>query len=307
MAGRIFVSGAAGFVGSAVVAELVSRGYAVNALTNRRAMADRAGVRGFGGGLFDPAGVDAAMEGCAAAVHLVGIIFQKPGVGATFQHIHVDGTQAVVDSAKRRGVRRLIHMSALGTRADARSDYHKTKFAAEQIVEKSGLDWTIIRPGLIHGPGGEFMQMEARWSRRTAPPFLFMPYFGAGVFGLGGAGRLQPVYVGDVARAFVDALEKPQTVGQIYPLVGPDRFSWPEFHRVCAMEIVGLKRMVMAIPAWKGLLLASILPSSLLGFNRDQVLMSQEDNVADAARFPGDFGWTPRAMIPSLREYAGQL
>ena len=72
------------------------------------------------------------------------------------------------------------------------------QYHAEQDVRASGLEWTIIRPSMIHGPGGEFMNMEARWARRTAPPFLFMPYFGAGMFGRGGAGALQPVYVGDV-------------------------------------------------------------------------------------------------------------
>src|SRR5262252_7117141 len=109
-------------------------------------------------------------------------------------------------------------MSALGTRPDAVSTYHKTKFAAEQYVRGSGLDWTIFRPSLIHGPKGEFLQMEAKWARYAAPPFLFMPYFGAGPFGTGGAGKLQPVYVKDVARAFADALSNRKTIGEIFPI-----------------------------------------------------------------------------------------
>ena len=307
MPGQIFVTGAAGFVGSAVVDELLSRGYGVNALTNTRPLRDRPGLHGFAGGLFNPAAIDAAMDGCDGVIHLVGIIFEKPTMGATFDRIHVQGTNAVVEAAKRRGVSRLIHMSALGTRPGAVSTYHKTKFAAEQIVEKSGMDWTIFRPALIHGPGGEFMEMEARWARHTAPPFLFMPYFGAGLTGFGGAGLLQPVFVGDVAHAFVDALERPNTVGEIYPLVGPDRFTWPEFHRACAKEIVGHTRLVMPMPRWVAMILASVLPSSLLGFNRDQIQMSQEDNIADPGKFTREFGWTPKGMVPTLHEYAGRI
>src|SRR5947207_2723585 len=83
-------------------------------------------------------------------------------------------TKAVVDAALRNGVRRFVHMSALGTRPGAVSAYHKTKFAAEQYLRHSGLDWTIIRPSMIHGPRGELMQMEAAWARYKAPPFLFM-------------------------------------------------------------------------------------------------------------------------------------
>jgi NADH dehydrogenase len=198
-------------------------------------------------------------------------------------------------------------MSALGVRAEAVSRYHKTKYLAEQYVRASGLDWTIIRPSLIHGPRGEFMQMEAKWARGAAPPFLFMPYFGAGAFGRGGAGKLQPVYVGDVARAFVDALEKPQTIGEIYPIAGPQEFTWPEMHEVAARSIVGRRRWVMALPAWYAKAITYIAPGALLPFNRDQVIMSQENNTTDLAKFKSDFGWDPKPFEPTLREYAPQV
>ena len=71
-------------------------------------------------------------------------------------------------------------------RPGAVSDYHTTKYRAEQYVRESGLDWTIFRPSIIHGPGGEFMRMVAGWARGTKAPYFFMPYFGAGVTGLGG-------------------------------------------------------------------------------------------------------------------------
>ena len=306
MAGRVFVTGGSGFVGSAVIDELLSRGFQVNALVTRRKL-DRADVQSISGGLFDDRALNEGMRGCDAVIHLVGIIMQRPSQGITFDKMHFQGTRRVVDAAKRNAVKRYVHMSALGTRRDAISDYHRTKYQAEEYVRGSGLDWTIFRPSFIHGPRGEFMQMEAKWARRKAPPFLFMPYFGAGAMGRGGAGQLQPVYVDDVARAFVDALEKPNTIGEVYPLGGPDVVTWPQMHHVVSEAIVGKKRRAVAIPAWYAKAITHVVPGPLLPFNRDQVIMSQEENTCDLSKFVDDFGWTPRAFAESVRSYAKQL
>jgi nucleoside-diphosphate-sugar epimerase len=309
---RVFVTGGSGFVGTAVIEELVARNHSVNALVNRHGLKAGGGAaREAKGSLFDPVALDEGLRGCDAVIHLVGIIMEKRSRGVTFERIHYQGTVSVVDAARRNGVRRFVHMSALGVRPDAVSDYHKTKYRAEQYLRDSGLEWTIIRPSLIHGPGGEFMRMEAMWARKRAPfpvGFMpFMPYFGAGKLGFGGAGRLQPVYVKDVARAFVDALENRRTVGEVYLLGGPDQLTWPELHRTVSQAVVGRRRWVMPIPVWAGKLYAAIGVAPLLGFNRDQVIMSQEDNTADITKFRQDFGWEPQPFEPSLREYARQL
>ena len=308
MAGRVFVTGASGFVGSAVLEELLSRNYLVNALARRgelQVAGDR--VAPVKGDLFDRAAMDRGAAGCDAVIHLVGIIMEKPAGGVTFERTHVEGTKAAVDAAARNGVRRYVHMSALGSRPNAVSRYHQTKYRAEQHVRTSGLDWTIFRPSLIHGPRGEFMRMEAKWARRRGAPFLFMPYFGAGAVGRGGAGKLQPVYVKDVARAFVDALENPKTVGEIYPLGGGEVLTWPDLHRASAEAITGKRRWVAAVPAWYAKLLAKVTPGAMLPFNHDQVVMSQEDNTADVTKFKDDFGWEPGAFREVLPTYAKQM
>src|SRR5688500_10556620 len=309
MAGRVFVTGASGFVGSVVVDELLARGYSVNALVNRRGLKDNRGgsVREVKGSLFDAAALDEGVRGCDAVIHLVGIIMERPSKGVTFERIHHEGTVRILAAAQRNGVRRYVHMSALGTRPGAVSNYHKTKYLAEEDVRASGLDWTIFRPSMIHGPGGELMEMEARWARRTAPPFLFMPYFGAGLLGRGGAGKLQPVHVGDVARAFVDALTNDKTIREVYPLGGPDVVTWPQMHAIASRAIVGKPRLTLPVPAWYANGLTYVVPRALLPFNRDQVVMSQEDNTCDLSKFVDDFGWTPRPFEPSLREYASKL
>lgn len=310
MASRVFLTGGTGFIGSAVLKALLDRqGLTVAALVREGAL-DAAGprVEVFRGDVTDPAAVQRGMAGCDAAIHLVGIIAERPGKGVTFQRIHVEGTRAVVEAAGRAGVRRYVHMSALGARAGADSDYHRTKWQAEEIVRQSGLDWTIFRPSMIHGPEGEFVQMAAAWARRRAMPYLFMPYFGKGLTGFGGAGLVQPVYVGDVARAFAEAaIDRPEAIGKTYDLVGPDRMTWPEMYGLISEAAVGRRRLSLPVPAWYAKALAAVAPRSLLPFNRDQVIMSQEDNTGDPAPLARDFGWQPRPMREAMREYAGEL
>jgi NADH dehydrogenase len=308
MASRVFVTGGSGFVGSAVIDELVGRGHSVHALVNREPVHDRDGrVRSFPGGLFDAAALDAGLAGCDAVIHLVGIIFERPGKGITFERMHFEGAKAVIDAAKRGGVRRFLHMSALGVRANAASEYHRTKWKAEEQLRNSGLDWTIFRPGLIHGPRGEFMQMEAAWARKNKMPFLFMPYFGRGVLGFGGSGLIQPVYVKEVARAFADALEKTNTIGQTYEIAGPDRMDWTTMHRLVARTLTGKPRATLPVPAWYAKALTFVVPQALLPFNRAQVIMSQEDNTCDLRKFESDFGWSTQKFDATLLGYKDQL
>jgi NADH dehydrogenase len=307
MAGRVFVTGGSGFIGSAIISELLSRGHTVNVLVNRgKVSVTDPAVREVRGDLFTSSALDEGLQGCEAVIHLVGIIMERPAKGITFERIHFDGTRAVVDAARRNSVSRFLHMSALGTRPDAVSEYHRTKWKAEEYARGSGLDWTIFRPSLVHGPGG-FMKMEARWARKSAPPFVAMPYFGKGLLGLGGSGLLQPIYVNDVARAFVDAIAKPQTIRKTYDVAGLELFTWPQFHAAAAQEIIGKSRLTAALPAWFAKMLAGIGLGPLLDFSRDQVIMSQEDNTADLKAFETDFGWAPRSFQVALKSYATQL
>jgi NADH dehydrogenase len=303
---RIAVTGASGFVGSAVIDELFRRGHHPVALRRSGSKPLRNDIDTVHGDLFDD-GVDIVVRNADAVVHLVGIILEDRAKGVTFQRLHVDGTDQVIRAMQRAGVRRLIHMSALGTRSDAAAAYHQTKWLAEERVRSSGLDATIVRPSLIHGPRGDFMRMVAMWARGKALPFLFMPYFGRGLLGLGGAGLLQPVHVDDVARVFVDCVEQSDTGGQTIEIGGPDRLTWPQLHRVSARAIVGRPRMVAAIPVWWAKVLTAIVPEQLLGANRSQVLMSQEDNTCDIAPLVARFGWTPRGFEASLAAYARSI
>jgi len=301
---QVFVTGATGFVGSAIVEELLRRGYAVTALVHRGELkAGQGKVRVVRGDLFSPAALDEGLGGADAVIHLVGIIRENPRAGMTFDRIHFQAASNVIDAAKRVGVRRFLLMSALGARADAVSNYHKTKFAAEQYLRDSGLDWTIFRPSLIHGPAGEFLKMEAAWARGKKPPFLFMPYFGGGVLGTNRKTSVQPIYVNDVARAFVEAIEESQTIGQTYAIGGKQRLTWPEMHHIAAEVFTGKRKVAIPIPAWYARLLTYVVPGKLLPFTRDQVIMAREDSTADMGKFIADFGWEPGGFEETLLGY----
>jgi NADH dehydrogenase len=235
-------------------------------------------VKVFKGDILDPASLEPGLAGVEAVLHLVGIISE---VGdSTFENVHTTGTRNVVQVAGRAGVRRFVHMSALGTKPNAQARYHQSKWAAEEIVRASGLEFTSFRPSLIYGPGDHFVNLFAkiiRWS-----PIL--PIFGEG------EAKFQPVPVETVANAFVKALAEPRSVGETIDLCGPETFTLPELLDEI-LRGMRRKRMKLHIPLavarGQAAMLEFIFPrllSKAPPLNRDQLLMLQEDNVGDPQR-----------------------
>ena len=145
---RVYVTGATGFVGRAVIQALRAEGHVVRCLVRRGSEADLHGFEAIerveGDILGPPGSLEAGMAGCDTVIHLVGIIREHKSRGITFDRLHRVGTNNVLAAAAAAGVRRYLHMSALGARAGARSRYHQTKWAAEEAVRTSGLAWTKI-------------------------------------------------------------------------------------------------------------------------------------------------------------------
>lgn len=260
----------------------------------------------FRGRVQDVGAVREAAAGCGAAIHLVGIIRETPPE-VTFRGVHVEGTRAVLEACAGQGVKRFVHMSALGTRQNAESEYHRTKYEAEQLVRQSGLAWTIFRPSLIHGCYGEFVRQVRQWAEGKAAPWVFMPYFGRGLLGRGEKALVQPVWVGDVARAFAEAVMRESAVMKTYDLVGAERMTWPEMYRVFAEELRLPHRRALAVPAWYAEVVARAAEAVGLGgklpFNLSQVQMARLDNVGESRTFTADFGWTPGGMRETVKRY----
>lgn len=300
------LTGGTGYVGRHVLPRLLMAGHRVRALVRNpdKLTNTDARLKPIKGGLFDDAALRELVKGADAVVHLVGIIMEVPRQGQTFERVHVQATQRLLATANAAGVKRWVHMSALGSRPDAVSQYHRTKWQAERAVHGSGLDYTVFRPSIIHGPDGEFMHMVKGFCCNLFPPF--MPYFGAGLLGRGGAGRLQPVWVEDVARCFVESLTNPRTVGETYPLGGPDVYTWPGLYETCHRYIPGAKRgrKAMAVPVWYANLIAG---KPGVPFNHDQVIMSQEDSVCDTVKVQEHFGIELASFEPTFEAYAPQI
>jgi len=302
----VALTGATGFVGRHVLPRLLLADYRVRALVRDPDALTTADARlhTVKGDLFNDAALTELVKGADAVIHLVGIIQEIPRKGQTFDRVHTLGTQRLLGAAQSAGIKRWVHMSALGSRPEAVSDYHRTKWAAERMVRDSGLDYTIFRPSIIHGPDGEFMQMVKGFCCNLFPPF--MPYFGAGLMGGCGAGRLQPVWVEDVARCFTEAVTHPEAVGETYPMGGPDEFTWPQLYLTCHQHLPGARagRKPLAVPVWYANLIAG---KPGVPFNRDQVIMSQEDSVCKITKVPEHFGFECAAFEPTFAGYAGQI
>lgn len=302
----VALTGGTGFVGRHVLPRLLAAGHTVRALVRDPAKLHGADgrVHLVRGDLFDDAAVGELVAGADAVVHLVGIIMEDRGAGQTFQRIHVDAARRLLDAAKATGrVRRWVHMSALGARPHAVSTYHQTKWAAEELVHESGIDFTIFRPSIIHGPDGEFMQMVRGFWCKAFPPFV--PYFGAGPLGQGGAGRLQPVWVEDVAGCFAAALTNAKASRETYLLGGPATVTWPQLYETVGRHLPGRRnKPIVAVPAWYAKLIAGL---PLVPFNRDQVIMSQEDSICGTGKVESDFGIRLADFEEMVKAYAASI
>jgi len=280
LAMKVFLTGASGFVGREILIRLCETGHSVRLLARHpEAPQVRTFVRLFRvevhrGDVVEAGSLKGALTGVDAIIHLVGIISESGR--NTYENIHTRGAGNLVAEAKIAGVVRFIHMSALGTRANAISRYHKSKWAAEELVRASRLDWTIFRPSIIYGPGDKFVNLFARMARFSP----FIPVMGDG------QSRMQPIPVEDVAASFVGALTDPASIQQTYDLCGPRALTFNDLLKTI-LEVTRRKRALIHIPVkWARiqarfleLLFAMIRRPPPL--NRDQILMLEEDNIGD--------------------------
>jgi NADH dehydrogenase len=311
---RVLLTGATGFVGRNVLRQLVATGHVPVCVVRDPARLEpltrdltAAEIVAVSGDVVSGRGLKEAAEQSGAAIHLVGIIVERKD--QTFSAVHHQGTRNVVQACVDAGIKRFIQMSALGVRADAVSKYHQTKYAGDQQVMRSGLDWTVMRPSIVHGADSEFMELMRTFACSLLPPF--MPYFGSG------ENRLQPVDVRDVAECFVRALSCDAAIHRSYDLGGPRSYSWKELYRLC-------RRIIPNAKSWKPMIgqpviLAKLMAGTImklpaptakiekLRFDAGQVAMSQEDNTCNIAAAEQIFDITFRDFETEMKQYADQI
>lgn len=321
----VAVTGATGFVGRHVTQALIDAGHNVRALVRdpakARATLPREGVTWVQGDVNDPRAIADLLKGATALLHSVGIRREFPPE-VTFDRLHVRATRTVLEGAMNAGVQRVIHISALGTRANAPSAYHRTKFEAETLVRKSGLKWTILRPSLIHGHDSEIMKMAKDWVLGRAAPWFVLPYFVRVEPPEPGAfppkpkiesARIQPVHIDDVASAVVAALHNDETVGEVYPLGGPETLDWPTFLTSVrdALPITEKGKKPAPLPGLLGFAMAKaaefIGMGAALPFGPSEPIMAIEDNTCATDKAKAQLGFRPKPFLSTMQQYAAQV
>jgi len=267
------VFGGSGFIGRQIVRRLAAQGYHVRIAVRAPTAADKLRLLGDIGqitalraSVTQPAEIARAVAGADLVVNLVGILAeQKPG---DFMRLQAEGAGNVARASAAAAVRRLVHISAIGANAASPSLYAQSKAAGEAAVRAAFPTATILRPSIVFGPDDGFFNRFAGIA--MAAPALPL---------IEGNSKFQPVYVGDVAAAVLQAATSDRAAGITYELGGPDILTM----RALLTWIIaqtGRRRWLLPVPSWLARLQASVLerlPGKLL--TRDQLLLLGVDNV----------------------------
>lgn len=279
MPARVVVTGGSGFVGRAVCEHLAEADAACRIVVPTRRLGHAATLRPLPtvelvqADLHDERTLARLLPGADAVVHLVAIL---QGSAAQFQRVHAELPRKLARACEAAGVRRFVHVSALGVGPGAPSAYLRSKTEGETALRNAALDLTVLRPSVIFGAGDRLLNLFAAL-QRVAP---LIPLAGS-------RATFQPVWVDDVARAAVRCLERPETAGRVYELTGPQTFTLGEIVRL-AGRWSGHERPQIALPDALGRLQALLmewLPGEPL-MSRDNLDSLRVPNVASGA-LPG--------------------
>ena len=237
---KVAITGGTGFVGGHLAVDLAQQGHQVVVIArgiDQRPWATEVlstgGVRRVAAGLEDHDALRRAFDGCDAVAHCAGI--NRETGSQTYAAVHVHGTRNVVHTAEQAGVERLALLSFLRARPSCGSAYHETKWAAEEIVRASNLEWTVLKPGMIFGRGDHMLDHLTR-ALCTFPVFVSM-----------GRRRVRPLAVGDVVKILRAALIEGQPALKTTPITGPTELNFDDVVRLVA-RVVGKRPILLPLP-----------------------------------------------------------
>jgi uncharacterized protein YbjT (DUF2867 family) len=286
---KVAVIGATGFVGSHLVPHLVDAGHVVRAISvhGRRLPGWGEAVQSLTADVGTGAGLGAALTGVDALVHLVAI--PREGKGRSFEDVNVRGVARVLEAARGAGVRRIVHLSALGVIDDARLRFLSSKWRGEELVRGSGLEWIVLRPSLLFGVGDGFFNLIKETLTWWSPGIVAIPG--------DGQTRFQPLSVDDLAIAIERCLVEQGRDGSVLELGGPAYLTYGQIVDA-VMAATGKRRLKLRMPIpLIGALTAvtdRILP--IFPVSHDQVASMGRANYTDLNAFEQAFGVTPRSL-----------
>ena len=271
----ILVLGGTGFVGRSVCEKLVERSGGAGGsivvptrhIAHARDLQMLPTLQPVQADVHDDAQLAQLVAGRDAVINLVAVL---QGDERRFRHVHVDLPSRLARACQAAGVKRLVHVSALGVGANAPSHYLRSKAAGEAALAAAGLELTVLRPSVIFGAHDKLLNMFAAL-QGLAP---FVPLAGAD-------SRYQPVWVDDVAAAIVRCLDDPATIGKTYECTGPDVYTLRELVQA-AGRWAGHERPVFGLPGGLAQLQARVmemLPGEPL-MSRDNLASMQVPNIA---------------------------
>ena len=280
MQAQVTVFGGGGFVGRHAVRALAKAGYRIRVAVRRPHLAPEVKVMGDVGqievvqaNLRNAASVAAAVAGSDAVINLVGILYAAGR--QTFSSVQAEGAATVAKAAAAAGVKRLVHVSAIGADAGSPSAYARSKAEGEAAVRAAFPGAVILRPSVVFGPEDEFFNRFAAMA--SVSPVL--PLIG------GGETKFQPVFVGDVAKAIVAASGRDDLAGQTFELGGPEVLSYRQVLEYVVKE-TGRARPLVPVPWPLAALIGAVgdVQSALIALppvlTSDQVKLLRADNVA---------------------------
>lgn len=271
---NVLVVGGSGFIGGHLCRELDSRGHDVTALSRSPGGDDLPdGVHSAMGNVRAYDSIKESFAGMDAVFNLVALspLFKPKGGSKMHDEVHLRGTENIVRAAENNKVDRYVHLSALGADPDGPTAYIRAKGRAEQRVVGSDLDYTVFRPSVVFGEGGEFLS----FTKLLAPPYV-SPLPG------GGKTRFQPLWVGDFVPMLAEAAEDERHVGKIYEVAGPDQLTLAEIAKLIH-ESEGRSTTIVPVPmglARIGLSIGGAIPGFPMG--ADQYRSLRFDNTTDA-------------------------
>ena len=306
----VTVFGGTGFVGRHIVKRLLERDYIVRVPTRSFERVKKLKPMGYLGQVVpvhcdvrDEDSIKGALEGSEAVINLLGILYERGS--KNFLNIHVKAAKRIAEEAKAAGVKTLLHMSALGVDKNSSANYATSKLAGEKAVREVFPDAVIFRPSVIFGQNDNFLNKFATMARFSpvlpvvgAPglPKVDLGEVKVDLHGEGGP-KFQPVYVGDVADAFVAALTEGKSASKTYELGGPETYSFMALLQDM-LRITRQRAILMPVPFWLASIKAFFLQFlPVPPITPDQVRLLKTDNVvSEGADGFAELGITPNSL-----------
>ncbi len=292
---NIAVAGGTGFIGKEIMRKLIADGHSIKALIRQGSLLKITRFKSTESRYVyydSPHALKKSVADCQAIINLIGIIKETKETSFDFAHHLIP--MSLIKAAQDSGVKRFIHMSALGAGGDMDTEYFQSKHQGENVIKESGLDWTIFRPSLVYGPEDHMVNMLAKMSRRLP----LVPVVGDGKY------EFMPVHVSNLAEAIAQSIDTPDTFGKIYDVPGPEKLNYNEILDRIAKARGKNKAAKIHQPLGLSILAAKLFGKLLPGpVSAEAIKMLTAGSVSDDNTFWSTFSTDPIYFSEGIREY----